>query len=313
MDKLTQYERLLQRLRRARYVSGSELAVALSVSRTVVNRRLHELAELGLRIHAVTGKGYHLDTQISLLDEQSVARSSVFECRRHLVTRSTNEDVLALARLSPQPVLVVTEFQTAGRGRRGKQWQSDFGQDLAFSIGFPLRGVDSLKPYSLCVGLLLAETLSHHYDLPVRVKWPNDLLIGGCKLAGILTEIHTLGETPYVIVGMGLNVNRVDLHTLGQPAISLREATGELIDRNALLARLSVALGKAVKEDFTRDWYAQWRDYDGLVDKPVAVHLGDRTVEGLAAGVAADGSFLVQLPDGEIQRFSGGEISVRPT
>lgn len=310
MDKIRQYETLLKRLRRARYVSGTELATELAVSRTVINRRLQELGYMGLRIHAVTGKGYHLDTQISLLDMDLLQSSNVFRACRHLITQSTNDDVLALARITPQPALVATEYQTAGKGRRGKPWQSNFGQDLAFSIGFPLRSFEALRPFSLCVGLLLAETLSEHYCPDVQVKWPNDLLIDGVKLAGILTEIHTLADSPYVIVGMGLNVNRPDAGTVDQPATSLRQVTGGLVDRNTLLARLATALGEAVDNEFAMDWYRRWPTYDALAGRPVRVHLGQTVTEGLAAGVAADGSFLLHTEAGE-QRYNGGEISVR--
>lgn len=310
MDKISQYETLINRLRRTRYVSGTELAAELAVSRTVINRRLQELGSMGLRIHAVTGKGYHLDTQISLLNMELLQGDSVFRFHRHLITQSTNDDVLALARIAPQPALVATEYQTAGKGRRGKPWQSNFGQDLAFSIGFPLRSFEALRPFSLCAGLLLAETLSEYYCPDVRVKWPNDLLIGGAKLAGILTEIHTLADSPYVIIGMGLNVNRPDAGTVDQPATSLRQVTGDLVDRNLLLARLAATLGEAVGNEFTMDWHHRWPTYDALAGRSVRVHLGQTVNEGIAAGVAADGSFLLHTETGE-QRYNGGEISVR--
>lgn len=311
MDKVSQYEHILSALKQNRYVSGTELASALSVSRTVVNRRLQELEAMDLRIHAVTGKGYHLDSQVSLLDDRLSDLGDDFLFRRHLITRSTNEDVLAMAGIQPGNIVVATEYQTEGRGRRGRGWHSSFGQDLAFSVGFVAPSADTLRPYSLCVGILLARALRRLFALDVRLKWPNDLWVGGAKLSGILTELHTLNGQLYVIVGTGMNVNRTDFEGIDQAATSLRREKGQVIDRSELLNGLSGEIAEAVRDDFSLDWYTLWPEYDALLNLPVSVQQNGVEYIGQGKGITRDGAFLLETSEGE-HRFNGGEVRVRP-
>ncbi|MCH8553506.1 MAG: biotin--[acetyl-CoA-carboxylase] ligase [Natronospirillum sp.] len=310
MDKISQYEILLRALKSERFVSGSALAETLQISRTVVNRRLKELADMGLRVHAVTGKGYHLADPFTLLDDPPADFPAQILWYRHLLTTSTNEDALALSRLQSRPVLVATEYQTQGRGRRGRAWQSEFGKDLAFSLCLPLSAPETLRPYSLAAGVLLAEALRDFCGVPVSVKWPNDLQVNGAKLAGILTELHTMDERTWIVLGIGMNVNSQELGKLDQAAVSLRDLLASPLDRSALLARLAKALAAALGNDFDTDWHKQWPALDALAGKPVQIESGDRCQLGTAAGVAPDGALLVDTEVGQ-KRITGGQVSVR--
>ncbi|WLD57801.1 biotin--[acetyl-CoA-carboxylase] ligase [Salinispirillum sp. LH 10-3-1] len=312
MDKINQYEVILRALQSARYVSGSALAESLAVSRTVVNRRLHELGDMGLRIHAVTGKGYHLDTQASLLQQDDIVLPASFQFVRHLITGSTNDDVLSMARVSSRPLVVTTEYQSTGKGRRGRQWNNAFGQDLAVSIGFPIAGVEGLKPYSVIAGVAVAKALSALPWLPrVGVKWPNDLYIDNAKLGGILTELHTLPQgQAYVVIGLGLNVNRRDFEGIDQQATSLCMVRGNSVDRTAVLQTILDAITGLVETGFDADWQAAWQTHDVLFGKNISVLTGNNTLQGTAEGVALDGSLMVRSAAGLIA-VNGGEVSVR--
>ncbi|TGG90151.1 biotin--[acetyl-CoA-carboxylase] ligase [Natronospirillum operosum] len=311
MDKISQYRSLLGLLRSERFVSGSVLAQQLGVSRTVVNRRLQELEGMGLRVHAVTGRGYHLADPFTMLDDPPRGFPAALAWHHHLITTSTNEDALALVRLHEAPVLVATEYQTQGRGRRGRAWSSAFGQDLAFSLGFPLSSPEALRPFSLAAGVILAEAVAEFCGLSVSVKWPNDLQVDGAKLAGILTEIHTLERQTVVLLGIGMNVNRSDMSTIGQSAVSLAGLTGAPVDRSALLSALAGGLAAALADDFRFDWHRRWPHLDALAGKPLRVQQGESWQEGVGAGVAEDGSLRLQTRDG-LQMISGGQVSVRP-
>ncbi|MFY0666375.1 MAG: biotin--[acetyl-CoA-carboxylase] ligase [Natronospirillum sp.] len=312
MDKINQYEVILRALQSSRYVSGSTLGDNLKVSRTVVNRRLHELGDMGLRIHAVTGKGYHLDTQASLLQPERIELPASYHFVRHLITGSTNDDVLSMARLSPRRLIVTTEYQSTGKGRRGRQWNNAFGQDLAVSVGFPIAGVEGLKPYSVIAGVAVAKGLSALAGMPyVGVKWPNDLYVNGAKLGGILTELHTLPQgQAYVVIGLGLNVNRRDFANIDQQATSLCLLRRVGVDRTEVLQTVISALTSLIDHGFEDAWMADWEAHDVLYGREVTVQSGNDNLIGIAEGVASDGSLLVRGPTGVIT-VSGGEVSVR--
>lgn len=313
MDKINQYEVILRALQASRYVSGSALAHDLQVSRTIVNRRLHELGDMGLRIHAITGKGYHLDTQASLLQPERIQLPAHYHFVRHLITGSTNDDVLNMARLTPRKLIVTTEFQSTGKGRRGRIWSNAFGQDLAVSVGFPIAGVEGLKPYSIIGGLMIAQALGRLPNVaPIGIKWPNDLYIGDAKLGGILTELHTLpnGQT-YVVLGLGLNVNRRDFTGIDQAATSLYALRSTVVDRTEVLQAVLSALTALIDADFDVVWQDAWKAHDVLYGRPVRVMRGETALLGTAVGVSDDGSLKVQSSEG-ISVISGGEVSVRP-
>lgn len=311
MDKISQYEHILKRLQREEFVSGSALASDLGVSRTVVNRRLQELGAMGLCLDAITGRGYHLDTRVKLLDLSTLAIPSGFQFQRHLITASTNDDVLALARLAQQPVIVTTEFQSGGRGRRGRVWQNAFGQDLAVSFGFPLDGVEGIKPYSVIVGFALAQAFKAWGLIDIGVKWPNDLYVNGKKVAGILTELHTLPSgVLYVVMGIGVNVNRMDFAEVDQAATSLAREVGHEVSRTDVLSLIMNVLGDLSKTQFAQFRAEDWGSLDVLYGRQIDVMQGETVRQGIAQGVADDGS-LWFVCDGERIALSGGEVSVR--
>ena len=217
--------------------------------------------------------------------------------------------------------LLVAEWQTAGRGRRGRGWSAVAGGSLTFSLGWRFeQGAERLVGLSLAVGVALARVLDASGYHGIELKWPNDLVHEGRKLGGILIESSGDALGPiHAVVGVGLNVRLpAEIHReVGVPITDLTSiAETKAIDRNALLAHLAADLAIALESYSTEGFAAfrsQWRNRDALRDQRVQVLLPDgSTILGVAAGVDADGALLVER-NGRRLRFVNGEVSVRRT
>jgi BirA family biotin operon repressor/biotin-[acetyl-CoA-carboxylase] ligase len=222
---------------------------------------------------------------------------------------STNTELMRRARAGQtEPVLLVAERQTAGRGRMGRDWKSDaqgLGGTLTFSLGVPLAPAD-WSGLSLAVGLAVVESL--HPDL--RLKWPNDVWLQHRKLAGILIETASVGESRYAVIGIGINIvprNATDLRT---PPAALQELWPEAT-APAALARVALPLVQAI-EQFATEGFAPLRPTfharDLLYGQEVVCSDG---TTGAARGVDAGGALLVHTENG-LTKISSAEVSVRP-
>jgi BirA family biotin operon repressor/biotin-[acetyl-CoA-carboxylase] ligase len=219
----------------------------------------------------------------------------------------------AAGAMGPEGFIAVAEHQTAGRGRRGRVWEEQPGQALMFSLLLrPDTAVESLAPITLVAAIAIAEAL----PVAARVRWPNDVVIGGAKLAGILAELETPAERdPYVILGVGINAN-VPAEALPEtdrlPATSLLVETGAIVDRLSLLHdvidRLQAAYREFEELGF-RALFDRWAALDDLAGHAVALELGDLTVEGVAKGVDRSGRLVLTLPDGTDRAFDAGEVA----
>lgn len=222
---------------------------------------------------------------------------------------SSNSELMRRARAGRnEPVLLVAESQTAGRGRLGRGWASAPGASLTFSLGLPLAPVD-WSGLSLAVGVSVAESLHP----AVRLKWPNDLWVQDRKLAGILIETASFGEGAagrYAVIGIGINIAQRPATGLSTPPAALQELLPEL-DAPAALLRIVPALVHDV-QGFEQAGFSAFRlrfeARDALRDRPVT--LSDGT-SGTAHGVGEDGSLLVHTAAG-LQAISSSEVSVRP-
>ena len=301
--------------------SGVELAAHMGVSRAAVWKRLQKLESQGLPVVSEQGKGYKLSYPLSLLDSEAVqidlAENVVVDIKSN--TESTKSDVLQYIKdgnLDSAAVYVcLAEQQSAGRGRRGKQWKSPYGSNLYFSLGRHVAlGAAALEGLSLSVGVLLARLLSDQGIDNVAVKWPNDIYIEGRKVAGILIEVDgDLTSYCNVVVGIGVNFQLESLKNRGiDQAYTALDEYG-VTDRSLIANQLIVGLQKVFDEleaGAAFDLVA-WKTYDFLAGKAVDVHLGSQTVSGKAVGVDIGGNLLVRLEDGSERKFAGGEISVR--
>lgn len=304
--------------------SGETMARALGITRSAVWYGIQEITGAGFRVKKVRGRGYRLGRALSLLDADRIiletgARAASIEIEIHDTVDSTNTQLMLRATQGARSGLVLaTEAQTAGRGRRGRAWQSGIGSTLTFSLLWRFaQGARELAGLSLAVGVALARVLRSEGACEAQLKWPNDVVLPGGKLAGILIEMQgdVLGPSAAVI-GIGINVQtdaRV-LAAVDQPVADLETAAAAPVDRNRLLALLLIELA-TVLEKFAGEGFAplrdEWQSLHAHQDQPVSLMLPDsRVISGRARGVADDGVLLLETATGVV-RYHSGEVSLR--
>lgn len=310
------------------FVSGAQLSEALGVSRTAIWKAVGTLRELGVHVESLPRQGYRLASPCTPLSADAlraalpaITRARLHELRVRWRTTSTNQDLLE--RGAPPPGrfdLHVAETQSAGRGRRGRSWVAPPGGALCLSWSWRFEG---LPPHagtlSLAIGLAAVRSLEALGITGVKVKWPNDLVATGGKLAGILIEtVSEAGGPAMIVVGLGLNVAlsnalRRRIATSGNAATDLQTLVGNPPTRVSLAARL-VADGVDALLRWEAAGFAplvdEWRAHDALVGRPVAVLGAARVLNGVARGVDEEGALLID--DGtKTHRCVAGEVSVR--
>ncbi len=272
------------------------------------------------------------DRMQALLDHRSVGEDVAdrWDVRVVASTASTNSDLLREARSGrtfARPVLLAAETQTAGRGRLGRSWRSAPGASLTVSYGLCVaRRLAELEGLSLVCGLAVRDALARH-GVHVQLKWPNDVLVDGRKLAGILVEAHTLAASTVAIVGIGVNVLpqafdvAVDVAAGSASHASasltptdLKSAGCPLDDRNVLATDLGIALDTLLAR-FAEAGFAafasEWNAADGFRNRSVSLETGPRqAVAGIARGVDARGALLIEI-DGVQMPFIAGDLSLR--
>lgn len=316
---------VLARLADGDFHSGETLARVLDVSRGSIWHAIRDLETMGLEIYKVHGRGYRLPHPLTLLDRSAIERhlganSARFAIDIRGVADSTNTALLERAAAgAPGGTVLAAEWQPGGRGRLGRTWHAGVGEALTFSLLSRFsRGAGALAGLSLAVGVALARALAAAGVPGAALKWPNDVLWGGRKLAGILIELagDALGPTAAVI-GIGINVcvSEAARARIDQPVADCEEACGTVPERNRLLAIVLVELDH-VLEAFAREGFAplraEWQRVHAYQDQQVALTLADGSSQaGTARGVAEDGAFLLETRAG-VKRFHSGDISLRP-
>ena len=318
---------LLPLLADGEFRSGQDLADALGVSRTAVWKQLNKLArESGLEVESVKGKGYRIRGGVDLLDSEVVIARLDAKARGLLSTLqviesvdSTNAEAMRKAEGGGATGLVITaEQQTAGRGRRGRQWVSPFACNLYLSLVWEFnQGAAALEGLSLAVGVAVARALSARGLPPVQLKWPNDVLVDDAKLGGILLEMTgDAAGACQVVIGVGLNVAMPAALATGidQDWTDIRTiAAASYPRRNTLLAALLNEL-LPLAADFESQGFARWRDewqaLDAFAGTPVVLHAGGQEIAGVARGVDQRGALQLETSSG-LQTIYGGEISLR--
>lgn len=317
---------LLRHLSDGRFHSGQTLANLFGISRASICNLVHTAKELGLNIHAVQGRGYQLATSSTWLNHAHIVRAMGSAAARYQIhildaADSTNSVLMQAAQAgAPDGSVVCAEYQFAGRGRRGRQWHSILGGSLTFSVLWRFEdGVAALVGLSLAVGVAIARALNRYSRFPVKLKWPNDVLVDYRKLAGILVEIQGDIQGPsFAVVGIGLNVSLPAVHrdSIDQAVIDLEEMQVH-IDRNLLLASCLIEL-KAVmdvmREQGFRSLRDEWEAHHAHAGQAVSLLLPDRQiVTGIALGVDDTGAFLLQSENGTRAAYNSGDIRLRPT
>ncbi|MBN1103744.1 MAG: biotin--[acetyl-CoA-carboxylase] ligase [Deltaproteobacteria bacterium] len=219
---------------------------------------------------------------------------------------------------APEGTLVLAEEQTAGRGRRGRTWVSPAGGNLLFSILLrPFLEPGRVFVLTMILALETAEALRRASGLPVRIKWPNDLYLGGKKLAGILTECSVQDATlEHVILGMGVNLNWHPPMEEGisHPATSLLAETGKRFSRKALLVEilkgLECSYGKVLQGEID-PFYTRWNELSLILGRAVTIESESEILEGRAVRIDETGALILETPDGSTRRILCGDVSLR--
>jgi len=306
--------------------SGEALAAELGISRAAVWKQVRGLERFDLRVDAVRGQGYRLGRPVDLLDACEIL--AAFEPRLHRAIErldvleevdSTNSHLFA----GPKPAagklrICLAEYQTGGRGRRGRAWLAPLGRGLCLSADwlFALPPQD-LTSLALAAGVVSRRALIALTGQPVLIKWPNDLLLDGKKLGGILVELVAESHGPcHAVVGVGLNVSATpDLPA--EPgawaggAVDLATAMGgRAPSRNVLAAALIEALA-GLFHDYAEcgfsAYHAELAEADYLHERRVVAD----GIDGTAVGIGADGALLVETAVG-VSKILAGDVTVRP-
>ncbi|BCQ65247.1 BirA family biotin operon repressor/biotin-[acetyl-CoA-carboxylase] ligase [Pseudomonas protegens] len=312
---------LLELLKDGRFHSGQALGQALGVSRSAIWKQLQLLeAELGLVIHKVRGRGYQLATPITLLSSAEIGRSSIssgsWDIRILDSIDSTNAQALrSIEEGSVAPFLVLAERQTVGRGRRGRKWVSPFAENIYYSLVLRMDGgLRQLEGLSLVVGLAVMHTL-REYGIPgAGLKWPNDVLVGQKKVAGILLElVGDPADVCHVVLGIGINVNMQSAEEIDQEWTSVRLESGKVIDRNQLVARLNEVLVSYLERHRLNGFSAiqgEWEQGHLWQGRAVSLIAGVNKIDGVVLGIDRQGALRLSV-EGEEKTYSGGELSLR--
>ena len=314
-QKEQQLIEIIRVLSKGGFYSGQAIADTLDVSRAYVWKLIQQLQELGLGIESVTGRGYCLQFPVELLDEEHLKQSlSLNELELRLITDSTNEALKG--ECFAHNKLVVAEYQSAGRGRRGRQWVSPIASNLYWSLGWKTQlPVQQLGGLSLVVGLAIVNALKQLGVKDVEVKWPNDIRYQGRKLGGILVELSgDMVGGLNVIIGVGLNVHMASVaaDSIDQGWINLQELKPD-ISRQAVLIIVIKQLQSHLKQfssEGFESFQADWRQVDECFNKKVSILQGDDVINGVGAGVDTNGAFLLQTGKG-IKPVYAGEVSLR--
>ena len=302
------------------------MGAEIGCSRAAIWKIVQSLQNTGVEIYSVRGRGYRLARGIELLSAadilasmQPLLRSHVEQLHVHYEMRSTNAYLLERSRQSDYSGHVCfAESQSEGRGRRGREWVSPFGGNIYMSLlwRFPT-GAMQLGGLSLAIAVAVARALRETGLTDIGVKWPNDILVGKCKLAGILLEVA--GEASGscdVVIGVGINVRMPVTagQKINQAWTDVETTLGKPVGRNRLAGVLLSHLISVVREfevDGLSPFLGEWQRMDRYAGHEVLLQLPNETVQGIARGVDASGA-LILAKGGELRRYHSGEVSLRP-
>ena len=309
---------------RGDYVSGQELCERFGVSRTAVWKAIGQLKKEGFSIEAVQNRGYRLAQMEEVFGQHELESRMGTKWAGHPVAffealDSTNiRAKLEAERGAPEGTLVVADMQTAGRGRRGRGWSSPAGVNAYFTLILkPDFEPGKASMLTLVMALAVAEGITETCGVEACIKWPNDIVIGGKKVCGMLTELSVQQEyIQHVVIGAGVNVGLQEfVPEIADTATCLERECGRKVPRAQLIANIMKAF-ETYYEKFleTLDFSELKRPYDErLVNCGREVRVMDPKGEytGISKGIDSTGELLVERPDGSETAVYAGEVSVR--
>lgn len=306
------------------YISGQQLCEQFQVSRTAVWKVIDQLKKEGYQIEAVRNKGYRLidspdvmsKAEIESLMDTKWAGSNVVYYDE--IDSTNNRAKEAGDNKAPHGTLFVADMQVAGKGRRGRVWQSPAGSSIYMTILlYPEISPLKAPQLTLVMAIAVAEGIKEVTGLDTKIKWPNDIVVNGRKICGILTEMSTeIDYINHVVIGAGINVNQDDFpEDIRKTASSLKMELGKQVKRSELIA--------AIMKSFEKDYeiFVKTEDLSGLqelynsmlvnLDRDVKVLETGNEYEAHALGINKTGELIVRTAEGEEKEIYAGEVSVR--
>ncbi|MDA0347995.1 MAG: biotin--[acetyl-CoA-carboxylase] ligase [Verrucomicrobia bacterium] len=308
------------------FVSGNKLAEQLGVSRVSVWGRMEQLRSQGFEFEAVTRKGYRILKKPESLNAllTTAYLSNPDQCPEIIFLStidSTNDHTSRLlANDYEAPFFVLSNQQTLGRGRMGRQWHSPPSSNLYLSFGSrPNARPDRMQLFTLWMGVYVARYLKSWLKAAIGVKWPNDIYYEGKKLAGMLTEARVDSDSLRELVfGIGLNVNQTQADwpvNLKKTATSLRELTGRKLDLNKTAALLIEAIYSGYESfiagNIRETFETMWPEFDILKGKSIEVETRDGILEGIASGLDNRGSLILMKRDRKLTTLNSGDVHIK--
>jgi BirA family biotin operon repressor/biotin-[acetyl-CoA-carboxylase] ligase len=327
--------KILDILKDGEFHSGEALGEKVGCSRTAIWKHLQKLEGLGLVVETTKGTGYRIVGGVDLLDRESIVEGLSVTSKLLMsnieifqTIDSTNTYAREMAeKSSASGVVILAEQQTAGRGRRGKQWVSPFAANIYLSIVWDFeQGAQALEGLSLAVGVAVKRALSVCGVPGVKLKWPNDIYVEQKKLGGILLEM--IGDPAghcTVVVGVGLNVSMPSLQasaidqawtdvTTELQSQGASSAGAPMPDRNklsaALISEILPLLSSFQGQGFAA-YRDEWQAADAFYDQPAVITTPKQSISGIVKGVDSNGALRLELDGGKIENFIGGELSLR--
>lgn len=306
---------LLTVLSDAKPFSLPQLSAILSCSEAELMKQIVSLQQQGINL-AVEDKQVQLIPELALLNADYLARE-LSECDVFVrpVIPSTNQFLLEHINQLEKGSLCLAEYQSAGRGRRGRQWLSPFAGQVIMSLYWTLPRHIDLNGLSLVVGMAIADVLTQLGAEGIGLKWPNDILLKGRKLAGVLIEIDNKNNQLHnIIIGAGINLSLgKQAERIDQPWAELVEALPTL-DRNQLIVllvkKLSVALQVFEQTGIDQDFQQKWAEFDAFLNAEVQVISENHRVSGIEQGIDQRGYIQLMTEQG-MRYFNGGAVSLR--
>ena len=304
--------------------SGQIIGERIGISRAAVWKIVERLRCKGASIHAVPGRGYRLAYPVELLDAASITanfpplvRSRVSQLDVLFATNSTNQQVAEMAFQVSGIAICCAEYQYAGRGRGGRSWTSTLAGNINMSLLYEIvDGPTVLMGLGLAVALGVRSVIAKIGLVDALIKWPNDIVVAGHKLAGILLEVKGEVAGPcQVIIGLGVNcrMNKDIIDQIDQPCTDLYRHLGDTFSRNKLVAELAASLVETINE-FHEHGFAhfqpRWREVDATYGAMLTLHTSKGSVSGIGCGIDSTGALLVRGEKG-MQRYFTGDVTLR--
>jgi BirA family transcriptional regulator, biotin operon repressor / biotin---[acetyl-CoA-carboxylase] ligase len=318
--KSNNINKLVQALNTHSHQDGTTLGEQLGISRAAIWKMVTYLKEEGIKIDSIKGKGYRLIDPLILLDQDYIqieanllnldCNVSVFES-----IDSTNDFNYRLS-VDKKFNVCISEKQTNGGGRFKRKWLSPYARNIYLSIKYTIdKDVSELSGLSLILGIGVVEALSDAIGLDgLQIKWPNDILFEDSKLCGISMDVRAEANAlTEITIGIGINVNMLELEDINRKWTSIQEITGSYIDRNKIIIKILnriIHLLNDYEHKGFQSFIKVFHHYDYLLNKKINLRSGKYEYAGIGCGINSLGHLLIKNKDGDVKSFSSADTTL---